>query len=1163
MGTSLIEYRARIGRNYDYAVKCSQGTSFTINWENLHSCLLIVFGGKDAITLALFAFIFKHHNSRAVVPDCYADLSDSIFYISAVSSEKLLVISSPLICALLLSLLLLLCGDIHPNPGPQNSDNISIVHNNIGSLQNKVPFIEAELTRFDIITLSETWLYEGFPNEKLLITGYHPPLRLDRENQSAHGGVAIYVRENMYYKHRADLHVPGLEAIWIEVDINRETMLVGCFYRAPSELVGYYDLIDESIRLALQSPHKVFILGDFNSDCKDYVHRHILRIMNLNGLHQLIREPTRKEGDSITLIDLILTPCPEVLETVGVLPSVKSDHRCVYLEIKNTRPINYRFKRTLYMYSKLNEQEFLNKASAIDWNDIVTTGTVDYAAELFSKKLFDIGTACMPVKTIVVKDKDAPWITEEIKKLIRKKQNIHTLAKTLDSVWSWNLFKQIRNNLVDVIRNRKEEYEKELEERINSQANFGNKDWWKIVNSFFNRQNALSSEIPPIKDVDSGEIIYPPEEKAELFNSFFVKQSLIENADDDPPHIQENDLAAPALEFTLEMVQNVIKELDQRKAVGPDLIHNKLLVKAINIISGPLADLFSRSLNEQKFPTTWKIAHVTPIYKKGDKSLCTNYRPISLLSCVGKVMEKCIQQHLLKYLTENSLLTTSQSGFIPGDSTIYQLLSIYDDFCKSIDQQCTTQALFFDISKAFDRVWHRGLIHKLNAIGIRGSLLNWFSDYLSDRKQAVVIKGKISTYKAVTSGVPQGSVLGPTLFLIYINDIVDNIKSKVKLFADDTSMYLRLNDGLARTAILNSDIQKILTWSNSWKVDFNPTKTELLTISNHRQPDTYPLMFENNILIETHTHKHLGVVLQDDCRWKSHIESIVAKIRPQIACLRSFKHKFNRKTLEILYKAYILPHLDYADVVWDNCSLAMANDLENAHLDALRTITGSVRGTSHNKLYTESGFLPLRIRRERHKLTLFFKIVNGLVPPYLTTNLPPLVSDTNPYPRRRPLERQVPQFRLELYRSSFFPSSTVLWNDLPDNIKNTASISHFKKCLSANDHTVPPYYTVGCRKAQIIHCKLRLRMSDLQYDMFNRFLTDDKSCDCGFAEENAEHYLLNCPRFDVARATTINVLPPIATNIDTLLFGSTNLSLQFNFYVFLTVQEFILISERF
>ena len=176
-------------------------------------------------------------------------------------------------------------------------------------------------------------------------------------------------------------------------------------------------------------------------------------------------------------------------------------------------------------------------------------------------------------------------------------------------------------------------------------------------------------------------------------------------------------------------------------------------------------------------------------------------------------MEKCIQKHVFSFLTENNIITLSQSGFIPGDSTTYQLLSIYDDFCKSLDQRYTTQALFFDISKAFDRVWHRGLIHKLNMIGIRGNLLNWFEDYLKDRQQAVAIKGKISSYKTVFSGVPQGSVLGPLLFLVYINDIVKDIESQVKLFADDTSMYLRLNDGVRRAEILNSDIKKILSWS--------------------------------------------------------------------------------------------------------------------------------------------------------------------------------------------------------------------------------------------------------------------------------------------------------------------------------------------------------------
>ena len=382
----------------------------------------------------------------------------------------------------------------------------------------------------------------------------------------------------------------------------------------------------------------------------------------------------------------------------------------------------------MYIYYKLNEDEFLNKVGSIDWNNVVNSRTVDTAAELFSKKLMDISKTCMPVKTITVNNKDAPWITEEIKKLIKKKRNIHAFAKILDSVWSWNLFKRIRNQLVEMIRKRKDEYQKELENRINLQTSFGTKDWWKMVNNFFNQRGLSYSDIPPLQDTEKQEIIYLPERKAELFNCFFIQQSQIAGIDDNLPLIQETDHRAPTIIFTDEMVKRIVKELDQNKAVGPDLIHNKLLVKAVDFISAPLAILFNRSITESKFPFLWKTAHITPIHKKGDKSLCTNYRPISLLSCVGKIMEKCIQKHMFDYLKEKNILTLSQSGFIPGDSTTYQLLSIYDDFCRSLDQQHTTQALFFDISKAFDRVWHRGLLHKLNAIGIRGSLLTWFSD---------------------------------------------------------------------------------------------------------------------------------------------------------------------------------------------------------------------------------------------------------------------------------------------------------------------------------------------------------------------------------------------------------------------------------------------------
>ena len=234
---------------------------------------------------------------------------------------------------------------------------------------------------------------------------------------------------------------------------------------------------------------------------------------------------------------------------------------------------------------------------------------------------------------------------------------------------------------------------------------------------------------------------------------------------------------------------------------------------------------------------------------------------------------------------------------VPKDSTTFQLLTIYYDFCQALDKQKTTQTVFFAISKAFDRVWHAGLFRKLYAIGIRGSLLDWFKSYLSHRIQAVVIKGKTSSYRQIPAGVLQGSVLGPLLFLIYINDIVNDIKSTIKLFADDTSIYLSIDDVERRTLILNSDMIKINEWSKRWKVDFNPKKTQLMTITNKRQPETRPLNFGNVILTENTEHKHLGVIIQNNFKWESHIKFIISKAKLQVACLRSYKYKLSRKSL--------------------------------------------------------------------------------------------------------------------------------------------------------------------------------------------------------------------------------------------------------------------------
>ena len=735
------------------------------------------------------------------------------------------------------------------------------------------------------------------------------------------------------------------------------------------------------------------------------------------------------------------------------------------------------------------------------------------------------------------------------------------MAKEINTIWSWELFKRYRNDLTNKIRTRKEEYRLDIENKINTDETQGSKIWWKLVNQFTIKKGLSSSDIPPIQF--ENKVYYLSEEKADVFNTYFVNNSTLNGTDDELPILEESGVILPQLVITEEMILDVIKNLNPNKAVGPDLVHNKLLIKGADVIAKPLEILLNRSLNEEKFPAQWKLANVTPIYKKGERDLCGNYRPVSLLSCVGKIMERCVQNHIFRFLKSNNLLTSCQSGFIPGDSTTFQLLVMYDDFCKSLDNKITTQSVFFDISKAFDKVWHKGLIYKLHCIGIRGKLLKWFSDYLFDRKQAVVIKGKTSSYRSISAGVPQGSVLGPLLFLIYINDIVKDIESIVKLFADDTSMYLSLEDKEERSRLLNSDLHKIINWSQKWKVDFNPLKTELMNFCNKREPDTLPLLFGQQALNPSYNHKHLGVTFQSNCKWDSHIETLLAKTRLLVACLRSYKYHFSRRTLNTIYKSFILPHFDYADVVWDNCTERLSDELETLHLDAIRTIIGAVRGTSHAKLYRESGFISLKERRRRHKLITYFKALNGFTPRYFSNYIPPLVSSVNPYHMRNPLERVVPIFKKTLYEHSFFVSTTYLWNELPDNYKLTDSISSFKRLLRKDDIIVPLFYFGFNREAEIIHCKLRLEISDLKGDLVKRHLAENPACQCGYQCENSEHYLFHCPLFNDARSASINKINNVNYTLNCLLFGNQNLPIVENSEIFQHVSNYIILSKRF
>ena len=397
-----------------------------------------------------------------------------------------------------------------------------------------------------------------------------------------------------------------------------------------------------------------------------------------------------------------------------------------------------------------------------------------------------------------------------MKKMTRKRKRLYDKYKRSNNIVDFENFKQIRNRVTNEIRKSKHKQTDNLAQKLANDTS-GPKDWWKTLKQFI-KPDHCSSFPPAIKNQD----IYSEDmDKANLLNQFFAEQTHLDETNSTlPPDILLQPQSLDLISTTPQEVEIMLKTLKLGKAAGPDAINNRILKElSSRPLSFPLCDLFNFSLLKGKVSAIWKEANVTPVFKKDDPSCVSSYRPISLLNTIGKVLEKVIHKHFFNFFRDHNILTPLQSGFVPQDSTVKQLVDIYNTFCKALDEGKEVRAVFCDISKAFDRVWHRGLLYKLQAVVISGSLLQWFTDYLTNRKQRVVLPGVASNWLFFKAGVPQGSILGPLLFLLYINDIVDDIQSTL------VSMLLLM------AGQLNSDLATIHSWTKKWLVTFNPSKS--------------------------------------------------------------------------------------------------------------------------------------------------------------------------------------------------------------------------------------------------------------------------------------------------------------------------------------------------
>ena len=1087
--------------------------------------------------------------------------------------------------------LLLEAGDIHPNPGPSTSSSplssssttssisssfnnsfnailnsfhhLSFVQYNVQSIYNKLDILSAELLEFDIMAFTETWLHPGIPNEDLRVATYQTPERKDR-NENPHGGVLIYIKDNIHYIRRHDLEIPGTECIWVEIVMNHKRLLFGLFYRPPD--ATNLTLIEDSIHLAIDTGMTdIVITGDFNYNMlSEPTRRKIIAICQQFSLSQHITEPTHYTENSASLIDIIMTTNSTNLHLTGVGDPFLSQNirfHCPIFGILNfSKPKVKTFERQIWLYNQGNYDQMREKASSTDW-DSFQNADIDVYAENITNRINELSNECIPNKNVKIKPSNLPWLTTTIKRLIRKRKRLFRKAKQTSNPASWQKFRRLRNKITSMIRLSKQNHINTLADKLKSET-LSSRDWWPTLKHFIS--TSQTSTLPPLQCND--ELVTDDTEKANLLNDYFRDQTLLDDSNVEVPFIQDYPVTSYLNDINLnsDEIRQVLKSLPIGKASGPDGISNRVLKELADELAAPLCSVFNQSIHDGCVPKIWKLAHVSPIPKKEDRSLVSNHRPISLLSNVDKVFERVMFKYLYNHLVENNILTAFQSGFVPGDSTTNQLTFLYDAFCRALDEEKEIRVVFCDISKAFDRVWHKGLVRKLEAAGITGTTLRWFTNYLKDRKQRVVIPGAKSNWNYIQAGVPQGSILGPILFLIYINDIVSDIQANIRLFADDTSLYVIVENPDSAALCLNTDLNKIFNWGKVWLVKFNYSKNESMILTRKViKPYHPPIYMENTEIEEVNAHKHLGIIFSNDCTWHSHIDYIKEKAWKRISIMRKLKFVLDWKSLETIYISFIRPIIEYGDTIWDNCAEYEKRELDKIQNEAARIVSGATALVSLESLYNDVCWESLQERRTKHKLNLFFKMQHDLVPGYLSALVPPSVSEISRYNLRNANDFTTIRCSSQQYYSTFIPSVVREWNNLPEEAKQIGSLISFKFYLNRDKKKVPKYYGIGKRKLQILHTRLRTKCSSLNNDLFLKNMTESALCACG-AIENAHHYFFTCGRYDIQRREMFDCLSEIPNlNLKKLLFGDETMSYQINVKIFLEVQKYIEKTRRF
>jgi hypothetical protein len=923
----------------------------------------------------------------------------------------------------------------------KTNKTVKFLYTNAQSVQNKVRELEALADDLDpdFILLTETWCNADTQNASLQITGYNleTDLRRDRldTNQGIGGGLLVYSRQGIKILPIDNSNEFNQHCIF-KTGTKRTSLEIILAYRPPSSGTENGENLCNLLRTC---GNNTILIGDINMPGVDWSRgtadsrgRDLLRTVQEEEMAQLVSFSTHIKGG---MLDLIITNCPERVVNISEEGRLgKSDHSVIVFEVEDN------IRNTIEEITGLNWRradmvKMRQELGSVEWEELFDEQDAEESWDIFRKILQE--TVDRNVPNFKNKRKSRPqWLTQEIVRKIREKKAAWSKTKYQPTGENRAAYERLAKNVAKVIRNAKRKCERELLREKDK----NNRKFTKYIKS----KTKARTTIGPLKG-ENGQLEAEDKQMANILNDFFVSVFTQENLEFIPEPAQEEATEMRMPSITKDKIREKIQGLRVDSAPGPDGINPRLLKELGDSVLTPLEIIFKKSLTTGVVPLEWRQATVIPIFKKGSKREAGNYRPVSLTSIPCKILESILKDEIMEHLLSNGLIKDSQHGFMPGRSCTTNLITFLEKATLAKDNGKPMDVVYLDFSKAFDKVPHRRLLRKMEGKKINKEVIKWIENWLTGRTQRVKVNGEMSEEGDVGSGVPQGTVLGPCLFTIFIDDADDCAVGQTLIikFADDTkSMRTVERDEDAQE--LQATLDNLCEWATIWGMCFNVEKCKVMHIGNNNIQREY--MMGGQTLAKTEMEKDVGVCINKNLKPSDHCKRTATKATVVLKQILKNFHYRDKTVFVGLYKKYVRPHLEFASPAWSPWLLGDISVLEQVQEKALRSVSG-LKGTTYLERCREVDLETLEERRKSQDMTQTFKILKGIDRVREETLFTRVSRLQRTRQAENPLNMVRKGSRTDIRQNSYSVRVVEKWNSLPGEVKSLEKPDAFRRAL--------------------------------------------------------------------------------------------------------------------